>query len=410
MADPEDRTSLDELLDPLIGVRGRDELDLDDIFDQLIRGHDPTTLRAAARGRLDDLRGPVGDMALRLIEAFGDEGDRRALARALEAQPDLGLDRAWQALSLLEAAGELEDYPGLVERWEEFADLGELDALLGELAEVMGDDHEPPGPGVDPIRPVGTGLAPVARGPRLRRCLATAVDAEGRATIALAVEDGPNHLGARFACDVVAGITDVSGLGEGRAAIDASMDELASRPVPDAVEDRPDLALALLAGCLGVGAAEGVRGWLDLLIGTEFGPMPLLGWSEAEAAGIGPAIDPMDAAEAVLGAAGWVDDSPLAVELADEIALREGDVAPDPTRDAGVFRYLFEHRLLGRVELYRRSLLWMSAFWSAAGSAELARGAASLALDLDDAGKIVAGQPFFVRLSMRSLAAASGRG
>lgn len=367
----------------------------DDLFERLVRSFPPVELRTAARCHLEDLRGPDGEMALRLIEAFGDEGDREALAHALQTQPDLRLDRAWQALSLLEAAGHLEDYPDLAERWAEFDDLGEAEDLLGELAEVIGGDAA-----------AGTDLALVATGPCLRACVATAVDEEGRGQVALAAQDGANHLGAIFDCDVTAGITGVSAIGATQAEIDAALNAMAGRPVPDAVADRPDLALSLLAGCLGVGAAEGVRGWLDRLIGPGFGPVPMLGWSEGDASAVGPGRDLLDVADAVLDAAGWVDGSALTVELAEEIKLREGDVPPDPARDAGAFRFLFEHRLLGRVELYRRSLLWMAAFWSAAGSTELSRGALALALDLDDAQNAVPGQAFFVRLIARSLSAA----
>src|SRR5689334_19667644 len=46
----------------------------------------------------------------------------------------------------------------------------------------------------------------------------------------------------------------------------------------------------------------------------------------------------------------WLDDSALTYELAEEIALREGDPSPDPRRDAGAYRYLFEHRLQGQLE------------------------------------------------------------
>ena len=41
----------------------------------------------------------------------------------------------------------------------------------------------------------------------------------------------------------------------------------------------------------------------------------------------------------------WLDLSPLTFELAEEIRLREGSPSPDPARDAGVYRFLFERRL-----------------------------------------------------------------
>jgi hypothetical protein len=102
----------------------------------------------------------------------------------------------------------------------------------------------------------------------------------------------------------------------------------------------------------------------------------------------------------------WVDRSPLTFDIAEEIALRAIDARPDPRRDAGAYRYLFEHRLVGRLEHYRRMLLWMAAFWEAAGDPDLARSAMILAWQLSDPQHAVPSHPFTVELSTRSLRAA----
>jgi hypothetical protein len=75
-------------------------------------------------------------------------------------------------------------------------------------------------------------------------------------------------------------------------------------------------------------------------------------------------------------------------------------------RDAGAYRFLFEHRLLGQLERYQRMLLWSAWLWRASGEAELARSAVALAWQLSDAQHVVPGHPFAVALTTRSLAAA----
>ncbi len=102
----------------------------------------------------------------------------------------------------------------------------------------------------------------------------------------------------------------------------------------------------------------------------------------------------------------WIDASHLTYELAEEIALREGDTTPDPRRDAGAYRYLFEHRLQGQLEWYRRMLFWMATFWHAACDDDLGRSALALAVQLSDAQHVVPGHPFTVALTTRSLVAA----
>ena len=102
----------------------------------------------------------------------------------------------------------------------------------------------------------------------------------------------------------------------------------------------------------------------------------------------------------------WLDRSALTFELAEEIALREGRSTPDPVRDAGAYRYLFEHSLSRRLELYARMLLWMAWVWHASGQSELARSAFALAAQLADEQYAVPSHPFTMALATRSLQAA----
>src|SRR5262249_49032801 len=101
----------------------------------------------------------------------------------------------------------------------------------------------------------------------------------------------------------------------------------------------------------------------------------------------------------------WLDRSALTVELAEEIALREGFRSPDPIRDAGAYRYLFEHLLIRRLDLYSRMLLWMGWLWHSSRP-DLSRPAFVLATQLSDEQYAVPAPPFTVALTTRSLRAA----
>ena len=86
------------------------------------------------------LSGEDGDAILRLVEAYATPELLGELAEAIEDQPDLPPERVWGALSLLEGAGMLEDYPSLAERWEELGETLEsaddaLETLVGQLEE-----------------------------------------------------------------------------------------------------------------------------------------------------------------------------------------------------------------------------------------------------------------------------------
>ena len=132
-------------------------------------------------------------------------------------------------------------------------------------------------------------------------------------------------------------------------------------------------------------------------------PSPFAGWDPASL----PFVEAPARAEAVLDACpSWIDSSWLTYDLAEEIALRPGDPSPDPRRDAGAYRYLFEHRLREQVELFRRMLFWMASFWGFSGDDSLGRSALALAVQLSDAQHVVPGHPFTVALTTRSLIAA----
>ena len=65
-----------------------------------------------------------------------------------------------------------------------------------------------------------------------------------------------------------------------------------------------------------------------------------------------------------------------------------------------------EHRLIGRLELYARMLLWMAWAWHADGRQELSRSAFALAAQLSDQQYAVPSHPFPVGPTTRSLLAA----
>ena len=102
----------------------------------------------------------------------------------------------------------------------------------------------------------------------------------------------------------------------------------------------------------------------------------------------------------------WLDSSPLTFDLAEEILLRQGRLSADPTRDAGAYRFLFEHRLAHRLELYRRMLLWMAWLWKCSAQPELSASALALQSQLSDEQYAVPSHPFMVGLTTRSLMAA----
>ena len=219
---------------------------------------------------------------------------------------------------------------------------------------------------------------------RLARSLITALDGEGRGTIVLSAGARGYRRTAAFRCDIRRGILDAIGeVEEEHPTAGRMVEEWIQHSDGDHVLDAPELAVRLLEGCellSGPEIPDHVRAWLEATIGPAALPPdtrdPLHG-PKLEAI---PDHEMTRCAERVLDACpDWLDRSPLTHELAEEIALREGCATPDPVRDAGAYRYLFEHLLIGRLELYARMLLWMGWLWHADGRPELVRSAFALA-------------------------------
>ena len=251
-------------------------------------------------------------------------------------------------------------------------------------------------------------------GPRLARCLVTPVDGRGRATIVVSVNQMHQRRTAAFLCDLERGIRDV--VGEVEPESDGAgglIDAFNQQPAGDCVRDVPELALALLAGSqmlAEMDANHPVREWLLGTLGPDFRPAKLPAMIlDLNGSSIDHAEMPRHALSILEACPSWLDVSPLTFELAEEIWLREGRAAADPVRDAGAYRYLFEHRLIHRLELYERMLLWMAWLWKYSGLAELARSAAALASQLSDEQYIVPSHPFTVELTTRSLLAAQAK-
>ncbi len=253
--------------------------------------------------------------------------------------------------------------------------------------------------------------APGRPAPELVGSLVTAVDGSGRGSIVLASRDRGRWVAASFTCDVSRGVVEVKGqVGLDPSGVSSFFDEFADRKPADRIEDDLELAPALLAGSWLLSGPEtnpALRFWVERTVGPGFQPRPFVG-----------RFDPEDVATLALGmlaepswaileaCPSWVDRSPLTFDLAESITLRGGDTPPDPRRDAGAYRYLFEHHLIGRMEHYHRLLLWMASFWDASGDDDLAGSAAGLAWQLADPQNAVPGHPFLVALTTISLAAA----
>ena len=247
--------------------------------------------------------------------------------------------------------------------------------------------------------------------PELVGSLVTSLNGTGQGTIALAGRDRDSWVVASFLCDVSAGIVAVHGqIGPDASFVSDFFEEFAASRPGEVVEDDLDHATALLAGhwlLSGPATNPALRFWIERTIGLRFQPRPVNESFDAEdvaseslALLAGPSWMILEACPT------WVDRSTHTFDLAEAIFLRSGDATPDPRRDAGAFRYLFEHHLNGRLAHYHRLLLWMASFWRATGDDELARSALALAWQLADPQNAVPGHPFVIALTTKSLAAA----
>ena len=251
-----------------------------------------------------------------------------------------------------------------------------------------------------------------ARGPSAGPISRHRVDGRGQGTIILsAARPGALCATAAFLCDVWRGVREVAGqIGSDETGAEGLITEVIGQAERDLVDGASGPALDLLAGSLllcGPETSPAVRYWVEATAGPAFRahpvPAPFPGWN--------PASIPFDEMprrrRSVLDSCpDWLDHSPLTYELAEEILLREGSTPPEPSRDAGAYRYLFEHHLRGQLEHYRRMLFWMAVFWQASGDIDLGQSALSLASQLSDAQHIVPAHPFTIALTTRSLAVA----
>ncbi len=248
-------------------------------------------------------------------------------------------------------------------------------------------------------------------GPRLTRCLVTPVDGRGRGSIVVSVNQRDQRRTAAFLCDVRLGICDVVGEVEPESPRAGGLiDALDQQPEGDCARDIPELALGLLAGSLMLcepAVPPPVRDWLLETLGPGFQPAGFPATIPGLDSSSLPQAEMPARAVAVLDACpSWLDSSPLTFELAEEIWLRERRTAADPVRDAGAYRFLFEHRLIHCLELYQRMLLWMAWLWKFLDELELSRSALALACQLSDEQYAVPSHPFTVELTTRSLEAA----
>ncbi len=455
----------EQILDSLRDHVEWTETERDAAFDRMIQSADLDVLETVAVLRLGNLALADGDAVLRLIEAIGSEDVLTALGQALLGQSDLSADRDWHALSILSDAERLGEWPDLAERFAELEEIFEEadTSSLEEWAATMQDD--PDGvwvalhglsmvePAIRPSIvaslanvPLNDGLigflevlaggpdqdlrraarevlerqdssptkriqvaseAALTRPHTIDRCLVTGLDGEGRGVICIATNRGIAR-SAIFECDITRGIFSV--VGEESLNQDWSQ-VLSLRPETEYLIDRPELTVSLLAGLVGIAGPDlpsHVTDWLDQLFGQVLTPHPFPGTIEGfDPATVHHGLLPSLAAEVVQACPTWIDQSSLTLELAKELTGKTYQSA-DPVRDAGAYRYLFEHRLVGRLETYRRMLYWTSAFWNAQERTELAQAALTFAWQLSDAQHSVPANPFVVELTTRSLNAAIG--
>jgi hypothetical protein len=252
------------------------------------------------------------------------------------------------------------------------------------------------------------------RGIRLARSLVTPLDGQGRGSVVVSISQAGQRRTAAFWCDVLDGILDVVGEVEPDSpAAGHLVDEIRQQTGADSAVDAPELALGLLGGSLSLSGPTipgPVAEWLDGTLGPGFQapalPVIIPEWQAATL----PDAELSRCAEEVLDACPcWEDDSPLTRELAREIQFREGRAAADPVRDAGAYRFLFEHLLVFHLERYRRMLMWMAWLWQSRRRKDLAHSACVLASQLADDQYAVPSHPFTAALTTRSLEAARAR-
>ena len=330
---------------------------------------------------LAGIRAGAGVVRLLQLLATSESAETREAALAVQQTLDAGERHA------LESSGREAGLPDDADAWPTPTVLDVPPAAVREFA-IVGHHHRP----------------------RLVNCLVTAVDGQGRGSVAISANRHTERCTAIFLCDVEHGVISAVGKVEPESrAAGALLDEARIEAGSMGVEGVPELALGVLAGCLSLSEAAPARPvmeWMRQTLGdfaAQPFPAPAMESRSESIAG----AELMQRADEVLRACpSWLDRSPLTFELAEEVCLRESRMAVDPQRNSGAFRFLFEHRIIQRLELYRRMLCWMHWFWSCAGEPDLAASAQILAWQLSDQQFAVPSHPFTVALTARSLDAA----
>ena len=360
------------------------------------------------------------------IDAIVDEGDVSLdeLARQLE-ESDENLWIALQGLSGIEPSVRAEIIAGLAARRPITRGIVGLLHLLANSSDQTTRDEASRAlrglEGEEIVAPAETALERFAPdesiagsvGTVLRQSLISSVDASGRGTIVLAAQAGTTWPVAVFSCDVTRGIIGVIGrVVESPEEVQEVIDLLTKNTAKGWTDGAGGVAVGLLAGSLllsAEGESEKVREWLQKTLGAPLAPHPIAAPRVEDDKAKFDHADAVDASRAVLSAVlEWIDESEIMDEFAEELLLR-GEPTPDPERNSGAYRFLFENRLLDRLELDRRMLIWMSIFWRADGDRPLSDAAVRLAEQLADEQNAVPGHPFIVELTTRSLIAARDR-
>ena len=183
----------------------------------------------------------------------GDDLSLEALAAELKEDPQ-ECWRAFQGLESVDVETRLRIITGLSRLATDQGVIGLL-RLLGDSADAATRQaaravlNEAAGPSRQLVS-----LADEAHvRPRLVSCLVTAVDGSGRGSIVLSATRTGQRATAAFLCDLRRGIIDVSGqLEEETEQAGQLVDEVREQAGADAALAPPELALRLLAACLGL--------------------------------------------------------------------------------------------------------------------------------------------------------------
>ena len=454
----------DAILDAVLRNDILDESAFEQLLDHLIGKFSAERLSNAIAPRLVEMNGRYGELLLALVEGLAREELFDALADAVAGREDLAPDLAFMSLEILEGTGRIEARPALIELREELDSELESGLPIASLIEQIEDDPDSIALAVEAFSHIepelrlaiieeladetdwksvrlllealarepddttrtaalaalearSTELAPSQPQPDdqlSHRILASAIgpiDGLGIGEVAILVEHDQGFTISKFICDVRRGILRADSIAEkdsdrAEKFFEDEVARLGNAPTTAAHEAAASLVLgsALL---LKKELPAATRKALIATFGPDFTLRPVFADLSQPSKGTGSSDDLSHAIRLVLDAhPQWLDRSELTRRLALEMAIREGGFLPDPQQDPGPFRVLFEGRILGRIELYRRMLLWTALSVSLSRLAE-GRAALRLAAELTDPQNAVPGHPFLLELMRRSLIEAS---